>query len=67
MGTSSKTSPSPIKKFTKGRKNQWPKFLGARYKAEAKSGKSQSEIMTAASTDWNALDKGAVIEVNTGE
>ena len=49
-------SPSSEKKYTKGHKNAWSKYIGGCYKVH--KGKDRADIAKEASAAWAKLEKG---------
>ena len=62
--TKSASTTSPIKKFTKGRKNEWTRYSGARMKVFKNSGKEIKEYMQETGAKWRAAKDGDVLEVD---
>ena len=62
--TKSASTTSPIKKFTKGRKNEWTRYSGARMKVFKNSGKEFAEYQKETGAKWRAAKDGDVLEVD---
>ena len=62
--TKSASTTSPIKKFTKGRKNEWNRYSGARMKVFKNSGKEFKEYQQETGAKWRAAKDGDVLEVD---